>query len=66
MITESREVTQNWPATDGLVKCTDCRRFTKTERSGRALMVCSVDRVKPALVGDLWRRCTYYTRRNYK
>lgn len=59
--TASREVTNDWnPGMDGLVKCESCRRQVRTERGGRTLLVCSVDRVKPALVADLWRRCRDY------
>lgn len=66
MITESRETTQSWPASDNMVRCTDCRKQVRTERSGRTILVCSVDRAKPALVAEMWRRCRDYVARAQK
>ena len=51
---------------DGLVRCTDCARQVMADKGGRMRPVCTVDRSRPSLVPDKWRRCSDHVPRGKK
>lgn len=61
--TESRPITDTWPACDGMVRCCDCGRQTNADKGGRMRLVCTADRARPALVSDRWRACDKYVKK---
>ena len=51
------------PSADGMVRCMDCARQVKADKGGRMRLVCTADRSRPALVSEMWRRCSDYVAR---
>lgn len=61
--TESRPVTDTWPACDGMVRCVSCLNLSQEDEKGARR--CRLF-YKPAMVPDKWRRCKWFDRMNGK